>query len=99
VNDKEMAFAFSLSLGQNEFRAQMDTPLFGVSSLVRSGLNRQKALEALTITPAKWVGIESEVGSLEVGKKANFLVLDGDPFGSTTSIQRVFVEGKQIYEN
>jgi len=99
LNDKEMAFAFSLSLGQNEFRAQMDTPLFGVSSLVRSGLNRQKALEALTITPAKWVGIESEVGSLEVGKKANFLVLDGDPFGSTTSIQRVFVEGKQIYEN
>lgn len=99
LNDKDMAFAFSLSLGQNEFRAQMDSPLFGVSSLVRSGLNRQKALEALTITPAKWVGIDSEVGSLDVGKKANFLVLDGDPFGSTTSIQRVFVEGKQIYEN
>ena len=99
LNEKRMAFAFSLSLGQNEFRTQQDTPLFGVSSLVRSGLNRQKALEALTITPAQWVGSDSEVGSLEVGKKANFLVLDGDPFGSTTSIQRVFVEGKQIYEN
>ena len=99
LNEKSMAFAFSLSLGQNEFRAQMDTPLFGVGSLVRSGLNRQKALEALTITPAQWVGIDSEVGSLDIGKKANFLVLDGEPFGSTTSIQRVFVEGKQIYEN
>ena len=99
LNEKRIAFAFSLSLGQNEFRAQQDTPLFGVGSLVRSGLNRQKALEALTLTPAQWVGSDSEVGSLEVGKKANFLVLDGDPFGSTTSIQRVFVEGKQIYEN
>ena len=99
LNDKEMPFAFSLSLGQSEFRAQQDTPLFSVSSLVRSGLNRQKALEALTITPAKLVGVESEVGSLEVGKKANFLILDGDPFAATTSIQRVFIEGKQIHEN
>jgi hypothetical protein len=99
LNEKQMNFAFSLSLGQNEFRAQQDTPLFGVGSLVKAGLNRQKALEALTITPAQWIGNDSEVGSLDVGKKANFLVLDGDPFGSTTSIQRVFVEGKQIYEN
>ena len=99
LSDKEMPFAFSLSLGQSEFRAQQDTPLFSVSSLVRSGLNRQKALEALTITPAKLVGVESEVGSLEVGKKANFLILDGDPFAATTSIQRVFIEGKQIHEN
>ena len=66
---------------------------------LKSDFNRQKALEALTVTPAKWVGVDSEVGSLEVGKRANFLVLDGDPLGSTTSIQRVFVEGKQTYEN
>jgi imidazolonepropionase-like amidohydrolase len=49
--------------------------------------------------PAKLIGVDGEVGSLEVGKKANFLILDGDPFAATTSIQRVFVEGKQIYEN
>ncbi len=99
LNEKEMPFAFSLSLGQSEFRAQQDTPLFAVSTLVRSGLNRQKALEAITMVPAKLIGLENEVGSLEVGKKANFLILDGDPFGATTSIQRVYIEGKQIHEN
>ncbi len=99
LSDKEMPFAFSLSLGQSEFRAQPDSPLFPVSSLVKNGLDRKKAMEALTIMPAKLIGMDSEVGSLEVGKKANFLLLDGDPFGATTSIQRVFVEGKQIYEN
>ena len=99
LSEKEMPFAFSLSLGQNEFRAQLDTPLFAVSSLVHNGLSRQRALEALTMMPAKLIGVDSEVGSLEVGKKANFLILDGDPFAATTSIQRVFVEGKQIDEN
>lgn len=99
LSEKEMPFAFSLSLGQAEFRSQFDSPLFAVSSLVHNGLNRQKALEALTMTPARLVGVDAEVGSLEVGKKANFLILDADPFSATTSIQRVFVEGKQIYEN
>ena len=99
LSEKEMPFAFSLSLGQNEFRAQLDTPLFAVSSLVHNGLSRQRALEALTMMPAKLIGVDGQVGSLEVGKKANFLILDGDPFAATTSIQRVFVEGKQIYEN
>ncbi len=99
LSEKEIPFAFSLSLGQSEFRAQQDTPLFAVSTLVRSGLNRQKALEAITMVPAKLIGLENELGSLEVGKKANFLILDGDPFGATTSVQRVFIEGKQINEN
>jgi hypothetical protein len=99
LSDKEMPFAFSLSLGQSELRAQLDSPLFPVSSLVRSGLDRRKAMEALTIIPAKLVGLDSEMGSLEVGKKANLLILDGDPFGATTSIQQVYIEGKQIYEN
>lgn len=99
LSEKEMPFAFSLSLGQSEFRVQLDTPLFAVSSLVHNGLSRQKALEALTMMPAKLVGVDGEVGSLEVGKKANFLILDGDPFAATTSIQSAYVEGKQIYEN
>lgn len=99
LSDKGMPFAFSLSLGQSEFRAQLDSPLFPISSLVRSGLDRKKAMEALTIVPAKLIGLDNEMGSLEVGKKANFLILDGDPFGATTSIQQVFIEGKQIYEN
>lgn len=96
---KKIAFAFSPSLGQSDFRAQQDTPLFSIGMLVRSGLDRKIALEACTLTPAKLLGLDAEIGTLEVGKRANFLVLDGDPFGTTTGIQHIFIDGKPIYEN
>jgi hypothetical protein len=96
---KKIAFAFSPSLGQSDFRAQQDTPLFGVGMLVRSGLDRKLALEACTLTPAKLLGLDAEIGTLEIGKRANFIVLDGDPFGTTTGVQHIFIDGKPIYEN
>ncbi|MEZ6135206.1 MAG: amidohydrolase family protein [Pirellulaceae bacterium] len=96
---KKVPFAFSLSLSQSDFRSQQQTPLFAVGMLVRSGLDRKLALEALTIAPARLLGIEQQVGTLEIGKSADFIVLDGDPFAATTSVQRIFTAGKPIYEN
>lgn len=97
--EKKISFVFSTSLGQSDFRNQQDTPLFGVGLLVRAGLDRQLALEALTVAPAKLLGLEASIGTLEVGKLANFIVLDGDPFATTTGIKEIFVDGKPIYEN
>ncbi len=97
--DKEIEFALSLSLGQSDFTSLQDTPLFGVAMLIRAGLDRQQALRALTIAPAKLLGIEKEVGSLEVGKKANFVLFDSDPFSTSAGVDQVFVEGKSVYEN
>ena len=78
--EKKIDFAFSLSLGQSDFRDQQDAPLFAVAMLVRSGLDRDLALKALTASPAKLLGMDSKVGTLEAGKMANLIVLDGDPF-------------------
>ncbi len=97
--EKKISFAFSTSLAQSDFRTQQDTPLFSVGLLVRSGLDRKLALEALTSAPAKLLGLESKIGTLEVGKLANFMVLDGDPFATTTGIKKIYVDGKPIYEN
>jgi len=97
--EKKIPFAFSTSLGQSDFRNQQDTPLFGVGLLVRAGLDRNLALEALTLSPAKLLGLDASIGTLEVGKLANFIVLDGDPFATTTGIKVIFVDGKPIYEN
>ncbi len=98
-SDKKKRFAFSLSLGQSDFSAQPDTPLFGVAMLVRGGLDKDIALRALTLVPAEMLGIEKEVGSIEAGKKANLVMFSGDPFAATTGIDQVLIDGRPVYEN
>ncbi len=98
LTDKKVAFAFSLSLGQSDFQTHQPTPLFGPAMLVRAGLDRQAALHALTIGPAKLLGLEKEVGSLEVGKQANLVVFDEDPFSVTAGIEQVYISGAPINE-
>ncbi len=65
---------------------------------VRGGLSRQKALEALTIAGAEMLGLDDRIGSLEVGKDADFMVLDGDPFSVYTHVQQTWVEGKLAFD-
>ncbi|MDQ5983587.1 MAG: Amidohydrolase [Eubacteriales bacterium SKADARSKE-1] len=47
---------------------------------IRDGMDKEKALEAITINPAKICAIDNRVGSIAVGKDADFVVYDGDPF-------------------
>ena len=76
-----------------------DTPLFPVSQLVKTGLSKERALKALTLAPAKMLGIEKTLGSIEVGKQANLLFLNGTPFDAGTTVQQLLVEGESVYEN
>ncbi len=63
------------------------------------GMGREAALEAITIVPARMMGLESELGSLEVGKMANLFICDGDPFETKTQIEQVFIQGWEIPMN
>jgi imidazolonepropionase-like amidohydrolase len=72
-------------------------PLEGALA-VRGGLDEQTALEAITITAAEICGVESRVGSLEEGKDADVVVLDGDPLDYRTFVEMTFVNGKLLYE-
>ena len=60
------------------------------------GLGKEEALRAVTITPAEIFGVSDEIGSLEVGKKANLFVADGDPFETKTDIHHVFIDGYKV---
>lgn len=62
---------------------------------VENGLSEQRALEALTKTPATLLGVYQQVGSLEPGKLANFLVLSGPLFDEKTIINENWVQGKK----
>lgn len=64
----------------------------------KHGLPFEATLEALTITPAQVLGIEDRVGSLEVGKDADFIVLNGQPLSYKGSIARTYIEGELVWE-
>jgi imidazolonepropionase-like amidohydrolase len=62
---------------------------------IAAGLSPDEALKATTVTPAALLGITSAVGTIEVGKLANVVVVSGnDLFAAGTPIKHVFVEGR-----
>ncbi len=65
---------------------------------VRAGMSREKALYALTMANAKMLDLDKRVGSLEVGKDADFIVLSGDPLSIYTHVLETWVEGKKVFD-
>jgi imidazolonepropionase-like amidohydrolase len=81
-----------------------DAPLTAESHLrvsasfaVKHGLDRRRALRALTLTPAEILGLQRELGSLEEGKEADLVVWSGDPVALTSDVELVVVGGKIVH--
>jgi imidazolonepropionase-like amidohydrolase len=60
------------------------------------GMNRDDAIRALTINAAEILGVADRVGSLEVGKDANFFISKGDPLEVKTVLTNVFINGQDV---
>ncbi|MXV94912.1 MAG: amidohydrolase family protein, partial [Gemmatimonadetes bacterium] len=65
---------------------------------MRYGMSEQDALEAVTINPAAIAGVEDRLGSLEVGKDADIVVLNGTWYEVSTLVTRVYVNGMVAYD-
>ena len=63
---------------------------------VKAGMDPFMALQAITINPARHIGIEDRVGSLEAGKDADVVLTSGDPMVSDTVVKYVIVDGKTV---
>ena len=63
---------------------------------VKAGMDPFEALKAITINPARQIGIADRVGSLEEGKDADIVLADGDPMVSSTAVCKVFIGGQEI---
>ncbi|MFQ6120496.1 MAG: amidohydrolase family protein, partial [Methanosarcinales archaeon] len=61
---------------------------------VKGGLTKENALKAVTINPAKTLKLQDRIGSLEIGKDADIIIMSGDPFSMDTEVQMVLVNGK-----
>ena len=57
----------------------------------------EEAWHAITINPAKSLGIADRVGSLEPGKDADLVITDGSPFEVSTTVRRVLIGGKTVH--
>ncbi len=66
---------------------------------IAAGLSESKALEALTKTPATQIGVYDQVGSIETGKWANFIITTDPVFSSNAKIIENWVQGKKYGVN
>jgi imidazolonepropionase-like amidohydrolase len=64
---------------------------------VKHGLDPEIALQALTINPARIIGVADRLGSLEPGKDADIVIWSGDPLDVMNRVERAFLDGREIY--
>ncbi len=65
---------------------------------VRYGMDRQKALEALTINAAWTLGLEDRIGSIEKGKDADIAIFSGHPFNIYTLVDMTIIDGEIVFD-
>lgn len=64
---------------------------------VKEGMKEFDALKAITIHPAEHAGVADRVGSLEVGKDADIVLMDGGVFESMSNVVATYIEGKKVF--
>lgn len=87
----------SISMGGLAGRDLSSLPLEAAFA-VRGGASERTALEAITIEPARMMGLEDRIGSIEKGKDADILILNGSPLDYRTYVQQAIVAGKVSYD-
>ncbi len=105
VELRERSFSTAVKLREAgvEIALMTDHPVIPINYLLlvaelayKAGLSREDALAAITINPAKILGIDEQVGSLEPGKDADLIILADDPFSFNNKIETVIIDGKII---
>ena len=70
---------------------------FVAGQAVGFGLDYEKAVEAVTLAAARIVGVDDDYGSLEEGKSATFLVVEGDLLDMRSSVvEKAYIDGRDI---
>ena len=88
-------FCVSASAGTFEASHQRNVP-YEAAMAAAYGLPRDEALKSVTLYAAEILGIDDQVGSLDVGKDATLIITDGDPLEITTHVEIAFIQGRLI---
>lgn len=85
----------SFNSDSNELARRLNTE--AAKAVKYGGLNEIDALKLVTINPAKQLKIDQWVGSLEVGKDADFVVWSGPPLSTYTVCEQTWIDGRQYF--
>jgi imidazolonepropionase-like amidohydrolase len=103
VEMKAVAFKNARLLAERgvKFSLITDHPVVPIEHLrvcaalaVREGLSEELALQAITTMPAKFLGVNDELGSIKAGKRADLVIFNGHPLDFRSSVEQVLVDGK-----
>jgi imidazolonepropionase-like amidohydrolase len=66
----------------------------------RAGLaiSEEHAIQWVTLNPAKAMGLDHQIGSLEPGKNADVVIWSGDPFSIYSHADQVFIDGALVFD-
>ncbi len=83
----------SIESGYEAYVPKTRIVLFEAGQAMVNGLSFDEALKSITMNPAKLLGIDNRVGSIEKGKDADLVLFDGDPFEYLTKVKMVLIDG------
>jgi len=89
-----VAFAVGGDSSNQNHNARNVTQAAGIA--VANGLSWDEALAAITLGPARIFGLETEIGSIEAGKRADLVIWNGDPLELRTNAEQVFIGGRPV---
>ncbi len=72
-------------------------PALNAPWVFRNGGTDIEALRMVTLNAAEMLGVADRIGSLEVGKDADFMILEGHPFDYRVLPQMVFIDGRLVF--
>ena len=84
-------------LPRSDSASGFESWLEDVGVLVGAGLDRKAAVRGVTQHAADFLGLGAELGTLAEGKRANLLILSGDPFEPGTEIDAVMLDGQIVH--
>ena len=87
-----------VSLNSDSDELQRHLNLEAAKVMRYGGLSETEALAMVTINPAKQLGIDDKVGSIEVGKSADMVLLDKDPLDNFSKVQKVWIDGHEYFD-
>ena len=94
MHEQEVVVSFNSD--SNELARRLNTE--AAKAVKYGGVSEEEALKFVTLNPAKQLRVDHRVGSLEVGKDADFVVWNGHPLSTYTVCEQTWINGRKYFD-